>query len=56
MADRDIEQELRIELMTTQIEKFRQEMRWQPYIAFAAILGGTAAMAGIILAVARFMH
>ena len=52
----DLEQELRIELMQTQIDKFRQEMRWQPYVAFATILAGVAAMAGVILAVAHFIR
>ena len=52
----DEERSLRIELMKTQIDKFRQEMRWEPYKAFAAIIAGTAAMAGIILGVAHLMR
>lgn len=62
MIDDDIEQQLRIELMQTQIdnnrvniERLRQEMRWEPLKALATILGGTAAMAGVILAVAHFI-
>jgi hypothetical protein len=50
------EQQLRIELMSTQIDKFRQEMRWQPWVALATILASTAAIAGIILAVAHIIH
>lgn len=37
------------------IERLRQEMRWEPLKALATILGGTAAMAGVILAVAHFI-
>jgi hypothetical protein len=50
------EEELRLELMSTQIDKFRQEMRWQPWVALATILASTAAIAGIILAVAHIIH
>jgi hypothetical protein len=50
------EQRLRIELMSTQIDKFRQEMRWQPWVALATILASIAAVAGIILAVAHIIH
>lgn len=50
------EQNLRIELMTTQIDKFRQEMRWQPFVALATIMAGIAAVAGIILAVAHLIR
>lgn len=41
--------------MSRDIDKFRQEMRWQPYVAFVVILGGVAAMAGVILVVAHFI-
>ena len=54
---------LEIELMTTQIDKNRldmkrveQELKYEPYKAFAAIIAGVAAMAGIILAVAHIIH
>ena len=57
MSDRDLEeQELRIELMNTQIDKFRREMRWQPFVALATILAAVAAVAGIILAVAHIIR
>lgn len=56
------EQQLRIEMMETQIdnnrvniERLRQEMKWEPLKALATILGGVAAMAGVILAVAHFI-
>jgi hypothetical protein len=38
------------------IERVRREMRWQPWIALATILVGTAAVAGIILAVSRVIR
>jgi hypothetical protein len=54
---------LEIELMTLQIDKtrldidrVRQELKYEPYKAFAVIIGGVAAMAGIILAVAHIIH
>jgi hypothetical protein len=56
------ERELRIELMKVQIDherldmdKLRREMRWEPWKAMAALLGGTAAMAGAILALAAWL-
>jgi hypothetical protein len=59
----DEERELRIELMKTQIDKGRldmkrieQEMRWEPWRAFAAFATGVAAVSGIILAVAHLLH
>jgi hypothetical protein len=36
-------------------ERLRQELRWEPWKAFAAILIGVAAMAGVILTVAHFL-
>jgi hypothetical protein len=57
MSNSDTEEQgLRIELMSTQIDKFRQEMRWQPWVALATILASTAAIAGIILVVAHIIH
>jgi hypothetical protein len=60
---RDEERDLRIELMKTQIDKnrldldrVRQEMRWEPWKALAGIAVATAAMAGLMLAVARLMQ
>lgn len=59
----DEEQQLRIELMQTQIDKnrldlvrLRQEMRWEPWKALAAIIGASAAMVGVILALAHIIH
>jgi hypothetical protein len=62
-GDQDEERALRIELMKTQIDKnrldldrVRQEMRWEPWKALAGIAVATAAMAGLMLAVARLMQ
>lgn len=70
MTDRE---ELEIELMSAQIEtlraereklqtetdRFRQEMRWEPWKAFAAIVGGIliaiAAMVGAIVGLATWL-
>ena len=40
----DEERDLRIELMKTQVQRMRQEMRWEVYKAMAAILGAAAAI------------
>lgn len=42
--------------LAVEAERFRQEMRWEPYKAFAVIIGGIAAMTGVILAVAHFIR
>jgi hypothetical protein len=49
--------------MKTQIDKnrldldrVRQEMRWEPWKAVAGIAVATAAMAGLMLAIARLMQ
>jgi len=58
--------ELRVAIMNAQLEetlarteRIRQELRWEPWKAFAAILGGmlvgVAAIAGVILTVAHFL-
>ena len=59
MTDKD---ELEIELMNAQIEKlhaeterFRQEMRWEPWKALAALIVAAAAMMGVIITVAHFL-
>ena len=70
MSDKD---ELEIELMIAQIEalraerakheveaeRFRQEIRWESWKAFAGIVGGiliaSAAMLGAVLALANYL-
>jgi hypothetical protein len=61
-TDEDEERQLRIELMKAQIDhtrvdmaKLQREMRWEPWKAMAALLAGTAAMAGAILALAAWL-
>jgi hypothetical protein len=56
------ERQLRLELMKAQIDhtrvdmaKLEREMRWEPWKALAALFGGTAAMAGAILALAAWL-
>ena len=57
------ERELKKDLMTIQIERLKQEVRMeqrkfyvQVAVAVAGILAATAAMAGIILAVAHIIR
>jgi hypothetical protein len=63
------EQNLRVELMTTQIEtlraerkkldaeaeRFRQEMHWEPWKALAAILVGVAALTAAVVGLATWL-
>ena len=37
------------------IDKMRQEMRWEPYKALAAIIGAAVAMMGATLALAAWL-
>jgi hypothetical protein len=62
MMTDDEERALRIELMKIQIDegrvnidKMRQEMRWEPYKALAAIIGAAVAMMGATLALAAWL-
>jgi hypothetical protein len=47
------------EKLQAEAERFRQEMRWEPWKALAAIIGGilvaSAAMTGAILALAGWL-
>jgi hypothetical protein len=47
------------EKLQTETDRFRQEMRWEPWKAFATILGGIlvgiAAMAGAVIALATWL-
>jgi len=46
--------------MRAEAERFRQEMKWEPYKAFAAIvagiIGASAAMTAAILALAHYIR
>jgi uncharacterized membrane protein YccC len=41
--------------MKTQIDLFREQMRWEPWKALAAIIGSAAAMMGATLALAIWL-
>jgi hypothetical protein len=47
------------EKLQTETDRFRQEMRWEPWKAFAAIVGGVlvgiAAMVGAIIGLATWL-
>jgi hypothetical protein len=56
--DDEAEQQLRMELMSQQIdharlnmERLRQEMRWEPYKALAVIITAIVAVSGLLLGV-----
>jgi hypothetical protein len=51
----DREQQLRIELMTTQIDLYRRQARWETLKALAVLLSTAMAMAALILTVAHFI-
>lgn len=38
------------------IQRVRQEMRWEPWKALATIIVGIVAVAGLILGVAHIIH
>ena len=59
----DERQDLKDQLLMAQLDKtrldidrVRQEMRWEPWKAAAGIAAGVVAVAGIILAVAHVIH
>ena len=63
MNGTDEKPRLEMELLMVQIDKgrldidrVRQEMRWEPYKAIATIVVAAAAVAGIILGVAHIIH
>jgi len=57
MTERDQEeQDLRIEMMKTQHDLFKSQLRWETWKAIATIGAAVAAMAGIILGVAHVIH
>jgi hypothetical protein len=59
----DERQELKDQLLMVQIDRtrldidrVRQEMRWEPWKALAGILAACAAMVGVILALSHVIH
>lgn len=55
MSESDEEKRLRIELMSTQIDLYRKQARWEALKAVAVILAAVTAMAGLILTVSHFI-
>lgn len=51
----DRERQLRIELMSVQIDLYRKQARWETIKSLAVLLSATAAWAAIILTVAHFI-
>jgi hypothetical protein len=54
MSD-DRERQLRIELMTVQIDLYRKQAWWEALKAVAILLSATAGWAALILTVAHFI-
>ena len=51
----DRERQLRIELMSVQIDLYRKQARWETLKALAVLLSTMTAMAALILTVAHFI-
>ena len=54
-SQNDEENELRIELMRTQIDYYRSQMRWDVIKTLIAFLAVVAAFGGFVLALAVFL-
>jgi phage baseplate assembly protein W len=52
----DEERELRINLMQTQIELYKAQLRWEPWKALAAMVATAAIMGGTIVALSNWIH
>jgi hypothetical protein len=52
----DEERELRINLMQTQIELYKAQLRWEPWKALAAMVATAAVFMGGVLAVSNWLH
>jgi hypothetical protein len=52
----DEERELRINLMQTQIELYKAQLRWEPWKALAAMVAAAAVFMGGVLAVSNWVH
>jgi hypothetical protein len=62
MTEMSDEDELRMRLMNAQLEetlarteRFRQELRWEPWKALAALIGAAAIFLGGVLALANWI-
>lgn len=52
----DTERKLRIDLMQTQIELYKAQLRWEPWKALAAMVAASAVFAGSVLALSNWLH
>ena len=51
----DRERQLRIELMTVQIDLYRRQARWETLRAVAVFITAVVAVSGVILTLAHFI-
>jgi hypothetical protein len=52
----DEERELRANLMQTQIELYKAQLRWEPWKALAAMVAAAAVFMGGVLALSNWVH
>jgi hypothetical protein len=52
----DDERDLRVNLMQTQIELYKAQLRWEPWKALAAMIAAAAVFAGSVLALSTWLH
>jgi hypothetical protein len=52
----DERQELKDNLMLTQFELFKAQVRWEPWKALAAMIAAAAVFAGSVLALSNWLH
>ena len=52
----DEEREIRVNLMQTQIELYKAQLRWEPWKALAAMLAASAVMTGAVLGLSNWLH
>lgn len=55
MTDEEF-RDVQVDLMKTQIELFKEQIRWEPLKAIAAMLATAALMAGTTLALSNWLH
>jgi hypothetical protein len=52
----DEREELKDNLMQTQIELYKAQLRWEPWKALAAMVAASAVFMGGVLAVSNWLH
>jgi hypothetical protein len=55
MTDEEF-RDVQVDLMKTQIELYKEQIRWEPLKAIAAMLATAALLAGTILALSNWLH